>query len=387
MTGWRSVTLGDVITLQRGFDLTKSTATPGPYPVISSGGRSYTTDVRKVEGPGVVTGRKGVLGKVHFSAGPYWPHDTTLWVKDFKGAEPRYIYYLLQVLPLASLDAGASNPTLNRNHAHLLPVDVPSVDIQRAIAHVLGSIDDLIDDNRRRIELLEQMAQAIYREWFVHFRYPGCESATFVESALGPIPSGWSTIPFKDVAVFTNGFAFKPAHWGQSGRPIIKIKELKQGVTAATPRCEPDLIKQKYFVEPGDLLFSWSADLGVYRWSDEPGLLNQHLFKVVPSGELAIGFLYYALQCALPDFESRAQGTTMRHIKRSALSEVLTKVPDRHLVRRFTSITEPMTEQSIALRHSNRRLVHIRDLLIPRLVTGEIDVCVSNLDNVIGAVA
>lgn len=114
MTEWREVLLGDVLTLQRGFDLTEKEAAPGPFPVISSGGVSYTTDVAKVDGPGVVTGRKGVLGKVHFSPGPYWPHDTTLWVKDFKGSDPRFIYYFLKTLPLATLDAGASNPTLNR---------------------------------------------------------------------------------------------------------------------------------------------------------------------------------------------------------------------------------------------------------------------------------
>src|SRR5215211_4843824 len=120
MSEWREALLGEVILLQRGFDLVEKSCIPGPYPVISSGGVGYTTAIRKVEGPGVVTGRKGVLGKVYFSSGPYWPHDTTLWVADFRGSDPRYIYYLLQTLPLASLDAGASNPTLNRNHAHLL---------------------------------------------------------------------------------------------------------------------------------------------------------------------------------------------------------------------------------------------------------------------------
>lgn len=200
MTEWRSTTLGDVITLQRGFDLTQKEANPGPYPVISSGGPGYTSDVPRVDGPGVVTGRKGVLGKVFYTNGAYWPHDTTLWVKDFKGSVPRFIYYLLQTLPLASLDAGAANPTLNRNHAHLLPVVVPDHEAQVKIADILGSIDDLVENNRRRVASLEEMARAMYREWFVRFRFPGHEDVELVDSDLGPIPAGWHARTLGDVS-------------------------------------------------------------------------------------------------------------------------------------------------------------------------------------------
>lgn len=380
MSDWHEALLGDVLTLQRGYDLTEKEASPGPFPVISSGGVSYTTDVPKVDGPGVVTGRKGVLGKVHFSAGPYWPHDTTLWVKDFKGSNPRFVYYFLQTLPLATLDAGASNPTLNRNHAHLLPVRVPPSEVQERIARVLGAIDDLIENNRRRVEVLEEMARAIYREWFVHFRYPGHEYIPLVDSPLGPIPDGWEVQPFSELASFVNGFAFKPAHWGDSGRPIIKIKQLKQGVTPDTPRCDPDSIAAKYWIEPGDLLFSWSADLGVYRWSDEPGLLNQHLFVVTPDGRSSVAYLHHALDGAMPQFWDRAQGTTMRHIKRSALSEVTTGLPPHGLIRQFTEVVDPIDHVASVLDQETRNLAGLRDLVLPKLVAGQIDVSRLDLD-------
>jgi len=221
MTRWVETTLGEVILLQRGFDLTRETSSPGPYPVISSSGAGYTTAFPKLDGPGVVTGRKGVLGKVHFSTGPYWPHDTTLWVKDFKGSNPRYIYYLLHTLPLASLDAGASNPTLNRNHAHLLPVRVPDPETQRRVSTVLGVIDDLIEINRRRIELLEQMAQVTYREWFVRFRYPGHEYSALVDSVLGPIPEGWEVTTIGNVLELSYGKALKAAD--RKGGPVAVV--------------------------------------------------------------------------------------------------------------------------------------------------------------------
>ena len=119
------VKLSDLITLQRGFDITKNEQVEGKVPVISSGGISSFHNTHKVEGPGVVIGRKGTLGTVFYNEGNFWPHDTSLWVKDFKGNDPKFIYYLLQVLHFERFDAGAANPTLNRNHVHSLKINVP----------------------------------------------------------------------------------------------------------------------------------------------------------------------------------------------------------------------------------------------------------------------
>jgi len=251
MTEWREARLGDVILLQRGFDLTQKSSPPGPYPVISSGGVGYTSAVARVQGPGVVTGRKGVLGKVYFSRGPYWPHDTTLWIKDFKGSDPRYIYYLLQTLSLASLDAGASNPTLNRNHAHLVPVRVPDSRTQKRVSAVLGVLDDLIENNRRRIELLEQMARAIYREWFVRLRYPGHESTALVDSVLGPIPARWEVFPASEVLEINPRIPLR----GAAARPFVTMGDLKtQSMICLPSGMKPGASGAKF--QNGDTLFA-----------------------------------------------------------------------------------------------------------------------------------
>ena len=380
MSEWQEVTLGDVIQFQRGFDLTEKDAEPGPYPVISSGGISYSTSTPKVDGPGVVTGRKGVLGKVHFSEGPYWPHDTTLWVKDFKGSEPRFVYYWLQTLPIAGLDGGAANPTLNRNHAHLMRVRVPDRLTQRRIADILRALDDLIENNRRRIALLERMAQAIYREWFVHFRYPGHEHDELVDSSLGPIPTGWEGRSFLDLGTYLNGFAFKPAHWHDAGLPIVKIKELKQGVTSSTPRYHGDDIDARYLVERGDLLFSWSAYLDAYLWAWEPALLNQHLFKVTPAAGVAQSWLFLALRERMGEFRSRSQGTTMKHIKRAALDEVCVVTPTSSVMRALDERLRPILDQVLVLSAALSPLETLREMLLPKLVTGAIDVSHLDLD-------
>jgi len=204
--GWICCTLGDVLTLQRGFDITKKEQKQGSVPVISSSGIHSFHDTAKVNGPGVIIGRKGSLGTVFYIEEDYWPHDTTLWVKDFHSNLPKFTYYFLSTLNLALFDVGASNPTLNRNHVHLLPVCWPPLPTQRKIAAILSAYDDLIENNTRRIAILEEMAQSLYREWFVYFRFPGHEKKRMVESVLGMIPEGWEVVKLGDALTLQRGF-------------------------------------------------------------------------------------------------------------------------------------------------------------------------------------
>jgi type I restriction enzyme, S subunit len=223
-TDWIETRLGQVITLQRGYDITKASQRDGPFPVISSSGPSSVHADYKVMGPGVVIGRKGSLGGVYFASGPYWPHDTTLWVRNFHGNDPRFIYYLLRTMQLEQYDVGASNPTLNRNHLHLLPVRVPPVPTQRKIALVLAPYDDLIENNRRRSEILEELAQRIYREWFVDFRYPGHEGIPPAGSELGQIPQGWVVVPLAEVAAVNKGLSYSGRFLTEHGQPMANLK-------------------------------------------------------------------------------------------------------------------------------------------------------------------
>jgi type I restriction enzyme S subunit len=144
-TFWKHALLGRVIRLQRGFDITEARHGAGSVPVISSGGFSGVTERAMVNGPGVVVGRKGTLGTVHYVECDYWPHDTTLFVQDFRGSVPRFVYYFLRHLKLESYDVGAANPTLNRNHVHPLAVRWPDTESQVAIAKHLDEAMPRID--------------------------------------------------------------------------------------------------------------------------------------------------------------------------------------------------------------------------------------------------
>jgi len=178
-----------------------------------------------VEGPGVVLGRKGVVGSVYYIESEFWPHDTTLWVKDFKGNFPRFVYYFFRgmVERIAGMDVGSANPALNRNHVHPIEAYWPPVPQQRAIAAVLGALDDKIEQNRRTAQALERLARAIFRAWFVDFEPVKAKAAgaaafpsmpqqvfdalptRFIDSDLGPVPEGWEVKAIGDVVSVKGG--------------------------------------------------------------------------------------------------------------------------------------------------------------------------------------
>jgi type I restriction enzyme S subunit len=239
-----------------------------------------------------------------------------------------------------------------------LEVNAPEVATQRRIGAVLAAYDDLIDNNTKRIRALEEMARAVYREWF-----PTSPEARHV----GP------HAPASSVADYINGYAFKPDDFESTGTPIIKIRELKAGVDVSTPRFS-GTIDDRFRIRPGDLLFSWSADLNVYIWSGDEGWLNQHLFVVRPHAGFPRAFLFHSLASAMPEFRAMSNGATMKHIKRSALDIVKLDVATPEMRRRFSELVEPMIQTVISLQRRNRALREGRDLLLPKLLSGALAV-------------
>jgi type I restriction enzyme, S subunit len=381
LNDWSPVELGEIIQLKYGKGLKAADRMGGGIPVFGSGGVVGFHDAALVRGPGVVVGRKGNVGAAYWSEGDFYPIDTTYFVETQQ--DLRFIYYLLSTLTFE--DSHAAVPGLSRETAYAKAVWLPPLEQQRLISATLRIFDLLIENNRRRIDLLEETARLLYREWIVNFRYPGHEDVSLVDSGLGPIPQNWEIRSFNEVADFINGFAFKSSeHWLEEGLPILKIKELKAGLGDDTPRYHGNDIDTKYFIDNGDVLFSWSAHLDAYVWAGGPGLLNQHLFVVKPY-ELSKLFVFHSLRDQMTEFRARAQGTTMKHIKRSALGEVFLRVPPPGIRQQFERTVSPMLDLQLELQSSNRLLTETRALLLPRLVSGDLDI--SDLDLSLEAVS
>jgi len=336
---------------------------------------------RKVSQPGdVVFTSKGTVGRF-----AYVREDTERFVyspqlcfwrsHDPEFLYPRFLYFWMhsqefmgQVNAVRSQTDMADYVSLRNQRK--FAITVPSIQVQGRIAEVLSAYDDLIENNNRRMELLEEAIHLLFREWFVYLRFPGHER---VEVEDG-VPEGWERVSFADLAEFRNGYAFKPGHRGEEGKPIVKIPELREGVTQKTPRNSGHGIPRRHHFDDGTLLFSWSGSFVVRVWNGGPAMLNQHLFQVLPNGRCTVAFLEPALRHSIDRFRSLSVGTTMKHIRRSALQEVDVLLPEPSLLRAFEELAARMLRQRAALERTNRKLREARDLLLPRLMDGRIPV-------------
>ena len=199
---WRECTLGEVVRFQRGHDLPEQARKPGSVPVIGSAGQNGWHNETRANGPGVSIGRSGAsIGKVTYTPVDCWPHNACLYVTDFLGNDPRFVYYFLKTKDLTLLNSGAAQPSLNRNFVHMVPVRIPGPDEQAAIVAILSAYDDLIENNRWRIALLEEAARLLYREWFIHFRFPGRAHVKIIAG----IPEGWERVRLAEKFDTTSG--------------------------------------------------------------------------------------------------------------------------------------------------------------------------------------
>jgi type I restriction enzyme, S subunit len=412
MAKWRDSKLGDLLEIKHGFAFlgenfadagTHIVLTPGNF--YDEGGFKHKGDKEKwYRGPipadyvlnegdlivAMTEQAEGLLGSSAIvpRSGLYL-HNQRLGlvqIRDSKQADRHFVYYLFNSKPVRQQIRCSASGTKIRHTAPSriaeVKVSVPPLPVQRRIAVILSAYDELMENSQRRIRLLETMARALYREWFVHFRFPGHEKVKMVRphshhsecsaKTDGDIPEGWEVKPFSAIASYVNGYPFKPAQLGTEGKPIIKIKELKAGVVADTPRNLGDGIPEKYNIHDGDVLFSWSADLDTYLWMGGEGLLNQHLFNVVPFDGISRAFCFHALKGSMPRFRALSLGATMHHIKRSALEQVFTLLPPAVVRNRFETLVEPMHQQLITLTKHVQNLRRTRDLLLPRLLSGDV---------------
>ncbi len=372
MSAWRSTTLGDILTLQRGFDITRAVQREGTTPVVSSSGVNSHHNVAMASGPGVVIGRKGTLGTAFYLDGPYWPHDTTLWVKDFKGNNPRFCYYLLKSLDLAKYDVGAANPTLNRNHLHLLQVAQPPISEQERIASILGAYDDLIELNRRRILLLEEMAQRLFDEWFARIWRGTCDALT----------EGWR------VGVASDLIDFDPPMRLPRGslKPFIPMGSLDTRTSFIDDIEEREAGSGAKF-QNQDTLFARitpcleNGKTGLVRGLPGDGVGFGSTEFIVMRGRTSGPAFTYLLARYAP-FRAHARssmsGATGRQRARTnSLRSFKLRIPPPEVLGRFEDAARPMLEMVGCLGAANNALGTSRDHLLPRLISGELSVAIN----------
>lgn len=331
---WSKVPLGEVVTLQRGFDLPAQKRNPGKVPIVSSSGVSdYHSEVG-VKGPGVVTGRCGTIGQVFFIKEDYWPLNTTLWVNDFHGNDPLFTSYLLRTIDFQSCSDKSSVPGVNRNDLHRIPVSLPPLAEQKRIASILGALDDKIELNRRMNAKLEDMARTLFKSWFVDFdpvrakldgRPPaGMDAATaalfpdaFEESALGLIPKGWQICSLYEKIQLLSGGTPKTseqAYWNGE-IPWYSVRDKPNESDIWVTNTEKKVTQLGIANSAAQILpvkttiISARGTVGKLALTAVPMAMNQSCYGIRGVEGYSEYFIYYILREATKQLQQRSHGT------------------------------------------------------------------------------
>lgn len=397
---WRAGKLGEFIELKRGYDLPAAQRTKGVYALISSSGESDSLNEFKVLGPGVVTGRYGTIGQVFFVEKDFWPLNTTLYVRDFKGNHPKFISYFLKTVDFFAYSDKAAVPGVNRNHLHEAMARIPDSATQIEIANCLGSLDDRIALLRETNATLEAIAQALFKSWFVDFdpvraklegRIPeGMDEATAAlfpdgleESELGLVPRGWKTHTMADVSTVGIGKTppRKEQHWFSEAPSDVRWVSIRDmgaiGVYAArTSEFLTQAAVRKFNVRQvpdNTVLMSFKMTIGRVAITDGEMTTNEAIahFKLAPDAPLTTDYIYLHLKQF--DFSTLSSTSSIADaVNSKTVREIPILVPTPEVVAVFQSQVGGLFGKLKNTEQQAQTLAALRDTLLPRLISGQL---------------
>lgn len=364
--------LGDLIEFQRGYDLPKSKFVHGKYPVQSSNGILGYHHEYKVKAPSITIGRSGTVGIPHLIKTNFFPHNTALFVKDFKGNDVEYIYYLLKNLKLNEYKTGSGVPTMNRNHLHPLKIQAfLGIPTQKSIAHILSTLDQKIAINNQINAQLEQMAKTLYDYWFVQFDFP--------DENGKPYKSSGGEMVYNDTLK----------------REIPKGWEVK-GLGEIADLYQPQTLSEKDLIEEGKyLVYGANGIIGKYfRYNhNEPviaiacrgnscGTINvtQPLSWITGNAMVVKPKLDYTCidyiknTLIISNVEKTISGSAQPQITRTNLAPLSFICPSEKLLRAYANKVQAAFELRMKTFEQNQQLTQLRDFLLPMLMNGQVGV-------------
>lgn len=386
--------LGDLIEFQRGYDLPKSDFVDGPYPVQSSNGILGYHNEFKVKGPSITIGRSGTVGIPHLIEGNFFPHNTALFIKDFKGNDVRYIYYLLKSLRLGDRKSGSGVPTMNRNHLHPLKMkSFRDVDYQNKLSCVLNAIDKKIEINNKINTELEATAKLIYDYWFVQFDFPDEKGKPYKSSGgkmvyneelKRDIPDRWSDGALSDLGEIVGGSTpstKNAANFVDHGTPWITPNDLSKnegnkfitrggqditdtGVKSASLKLYPK----------NTVLLSSRAPIGYMAIARNELTTNQGFKSFVPTKGYSSEFIFYTVKNAMKVIVQYSSGSTFKEVSGGVLKTVKIVLPKTEVVNKYIEIVSDVFEKQNMLELESKELSDLRDWLLPMLMNGQVKI-------------
>lgn len=356
---WKECLLGDIITFQRGYDLPKTKMNGGIYPVVASNGIIGYHNKFTTEEPSITIGRSGNVGKPLLIKGKSWSHNTTLYIKEYKNVAPLFIYYLLKTIDLKNYAGGSAVPTLNRNHIHCLPVKIPTdILIQKQIVSILSSYDNLMENNQKQIKLLEELAQRLYKEWFVDLHFPDYENTPVVDG----IPEGWQIGRLDELGEF------------KRGKTITKESVLEGDVPVVAGGLKPAYYHNIANATAPVITVSGSgANAGFTRmyhidvWASDCSFVDinstNHIYQI-----------YCYLKANKADLKRLQKGSAQPHVYAKDINAMQCLIPDKKIAIQFNKFVSSIFTKIGKLYEEIEKLKEARDRLLPNLMNSEIDV-------------
>lgn len=344
----------------------------GKYPVYGSGGLMRYVDSYLYEGESILLPRKGTLSNIQYVDGKFWTVDTCYYsVIDKNIAYPYYLYRLLKSCDLSGLDSGASIPSMTSKTYYGIKVELPDVQTQQKIASILTVYDNLIENNNKRIKILEQMAENLYKEWFVRFRFP-CRSKIILQKQS---PNGW-VISSKATDMVCPGNweygSFSRLGKFVRGKNITADKMIEGNIPVVSAGLEPSGYHNVHNVTGKSLTISASGA--------NAGYLKYHLSDIWAADcsyfqdDSKLWFVYNALKFLQPVISNLQIGAAQPHVYPKNINKLCTVIPDDDTMHMYCEKVEPIYEQIQRLKEENQNLIKQRDMLLPRLMSGKLEV-------------
>jgi type I restriction enzyme S subunit len=395
MSEWKEYRLSDLMEIKYGKD--HKHLADGSYPLFGSGGIMRYVEKSIYEEESILIPRKGTLSNLFYVNEPFWSVDTMFWskIKQYK-VLPKYLYYTLKTYNLAELNVGSAVPSLTTEVLNKVDVTIPNIEIQSAIAEILSSLDDKIELNNKINQELENLAQTLFKRWFIDFEFPNengepykSSGGEMVESELGEIPKGWGvysmdelletvskTYPLKKVSevVFLNTGDI------QDGKFLHK--------NFSNPQNLPGQAKKS--ISQNDILYSEIRPANkrfAYVYFDSSQYVVSTKLMVLRSKvEMNSLFQYFYLtqQESIKHLQQLAESRsgTFPQITFSEVSTIKIALPDFDLVNTFVEIAlKPYYDNQFHIKEENESLVNLRDTLLPKLISGELEVADVTADN------
>ena len=342
----------------------------GQYPVYGSNGIIGWYDKYNSEDAPVIGHIGANCGSVVWAKGKHFVTYNGVICKIKDGCNPRYGYYLLLNSNLKSRFRGAAQPFISYDLLEKVIVYNPPKAVQDKIASILSAYDNLIENNNKRIRLLEQMAENLYKEWFVRFRFPGHEKAEF-ENGL---PKGWSLKNLFDVADVSYGYAFKSDLFcnDKNLNAVVRIRDIQDN---HTDTYTSEVCDDKYLIEENAILVGMDGLFHMCLWNGEKAYLNQRVVKICSKKKNICNYmLFMALRPQIKFWEQVIAGTTVAHLGDKHLKKIKITVPTEDILLKANEIIQKIMVEKNQLFKQNQTLARQRDLLLPRLMSGKLEV-------------